>query len=467
MEITTIYWPLIVLLISIVLVIVLITVLRIHAFIALIISAITVGLLSNQLPESTITNHFIQAVELSMVEFGKVAGQIAWVIALASILGVALTESGAAERIVTKFIKMFGERYAPLALLFSGFVLSIPVFFDTVFFLLIPIAHSMGRRMKGNYMLYVLAVGAGAAITHSLVPPTPGPLIMAETLEINLGLVIVMGLVMGIVPALSGYVFAQKVKNRFDVQPPELQAEELSEREEIKEGPSFFLSMLPIVVPLFLIILASATELLYPEAAIREESGILTFIGFIGNKNMAMLAGTVIALWLLARQKNMGIKQLEKSMERPLEIAGLIILITGAGGAFGAMIRHTGIGETIQQLASKGYEINLILLAWIIAATLKVAQGSSTVAMITTSGIMMSLISATGGLPYHPVYILAAIGFGSLTVSWMNDSGFWVVGKLSGFTEKQTLRSWTVVLALMSVVGLLQALLLSYIFPLV
>ena len=463
MDVTLTYWPLIVLLIGIVLVIFLITVLRIHAFIALILSAITVGLLSDQLPESNITNHFVKAVELSMVEFGGVAGQIAWVIALASVLGVALTESGAAERIVAQFIKMFGERFAPLALLFSGFVLSIPVFFDTVFFLLIPIAHSMGRRMNKNYMLYVLAIGAGAAITHSLVPPTPGPLIMAETLQINLGLVIVVGILTGIGPALLGYLFALKIKNRFNVKPPELQAEELSTSDEPQRLPSFFLSLMPIVVPLLLIILASVSDFIYPEG----KDGLHTFIGFIGNKNMAMLAGTIIALWILGRQKQWGIRQMEKVMERPLEIAGLIILITGAGGAFGAMIRNTGIGETIQQLASRGYEINLIVLAWVIAATMKIAQGSGTVSMITTSGIMVSLLEATDNLPYHPVYILISIGFGSLTVSWMNDSGFWVVGKLSGFTEKETLRSWTVTLALMSMVGLFQTLLLSYLLPLV
>ena len=463
MDVTLTYWPLIVLLIGIVLVIFLITVLRIHAFIALILSAIAVGLLSDQLPESNITNHFVKAVELSMIEFGGVAGQIAWVIALASVLGVALTESGAAEKIVAQFIKMFGERFAPLALLFSGFVLSIPVFFDTVFFLLIPIAHSMGRRMNKNYMLYVLAVGAGAAITHSLVPPTPGPLIMAETLQINLGLVIVVGVLTGIVPAMLGYLFALKIKNRFNVKPPELQAEELSASDAPQKLPSFFLSLMPIVVPLFLIILASVFDFIYPEG----KDGLNTFIGFIGNKNIAMLAGTIIALWMLARQKQWGIRRLEKVMERPLEIAGLIILITGAGGAFGAMIRNTGIGETIQQLASRGYEINLIILAWIIAATMKIAQGSGTVSMITTSGIMVSLLEATDSLPYHPVYILISIGFGSLTVSWMNDSGFWVVGKLSGFTEKETLRSWTVTLALMSVAGLFQTLLLSYLIPLV
>lgn len=462
MDVTISYWPLFVLLIGIVLVVVLITVLRIHAFIALILSAITVGLLSDQLPDSNISNHFVLAIELSMVEFGKVAGQIAWVIALASVLGVALTESGAAETIVNKFIKMFGERYAPLALLVSGFVLSIPVFFDTVFFLLIPIAHSMGRRMPHNYLLYVLAVGAGAAITHALVPPTPGPLIMAETLDINLGLVIVVGALTGIVPAFVGYLFAIKIKDRFQVTPPDLQSNDLEMSPLPPQLPSFPLSLLPIVVPLLLIILASLFDFMYPGG----ESGLHTFISFVGNKNMAMLAGTVLALWLLARQRKWNIRQLQKVMERPLEIAGLIILITGAGGAFGAMIRNAGIGETIQQLGSQGYAINLILLSWLIAATMKIAQGSSTVSMITTSGIMVSLLQ-TMEISYHPVYILLAIGFGSHTISWMNDSGFWVVGKLSGLTEKQTLRSWSSTLVVMSVAGLIQVLILSYLIPLI
>lgn len=461
MESAISFWPLIVLGIGMALVVVLITLLRLHAFLALMLSAIVVGLLSTNLPGSDGTHPFIQAVELSMVEFGGVAGQIAWVIALAAILGMALTESGAAESIVSRFLKIFPSSFAPHALLLASFILSIPVFFDTVFFLLIPIVYSMGRRISENYLLYVLAVCVGAVITHSMVPPTPGPLIMAETLEINMGLVIAAGLAVSILPAMAGLQYAFRIKDRFVVHPPELGPEE-AENETSKKLPGFSLSLLPICLPILLIVLASAIELLQVEQTL-----FTAIVSFIGNKNIAMLAGTAIALWILADQREWDFRELENVMRRPLEIAGLIILITGAGGAFGAMIRHTGIGETIQQLSGMGYEINFILLAWIITAALKTAQGSGTVAMITTSAIMAGLLETTGPLSFHPVYILFAIGFGSVTVSWMNDSAFWVVGKMSGFNEKQTLQSWTLTLILISITGLAQTLLLAYLFPMI
>jgi GntP family gluconate:H+ symporter len=464
METTFTHWPVFVLLIGIAIVIILITVTRVHAFLSLMLAAIVVGLLSKELPQEELTSHLIQAVELSMTEFGVIAGRIAFIIAMASILGVALTQSGAAERIVIKFVNLFGERYAPIALVLSGFILSVPVFFDTVFFLLIPIAQSMGRRMKKNYMVYVLAICVGAAITHSLVPPTPGPLIMAETMQLNLGLVITAGLIAGILPTIAGYIFTLRIGPGFNVVPPVFQTEEEGKSDEPAPLPSFFLSMLPIAVPIFLIIFASANEFLAPQES--RETILWRFIGFIGNKNVAMLAGTFLALWLVAKQKKWSLKKLGQSMEKPLEIAGIIILITSAGGAFGGMIRYSGIGDWIQEMANAGFQVNYILLAWFIAALMKFAQGSGTVSMITTAGIMYSILGSVT-LPYHPVYILMAMGFGSLTLSWMNDSGFWVVCKLSGFTETQTLKSWTAALVVMSIVGLIQTFILAQVVPLV
>jgi gluconate:H+ symporter, GntP family len=457
------YWPLIVLILGVSLVVILITALRVHAFPALMISAILVGILSGPLPGEEHSTHFVLAVEMSMVEFGNVAGQIAWVIALASILGIALTKSGAAEKIVDKFIQLFGERYSPIALLLSGFILSIPVFFDTVFFLLIPIAHSMGRRNPQRYMLFVLAIGCSAIMTHSLVPPTPGPLIMAENLHLNLGLVIAMGLLAALIPTGLGYAFARRIYRRFDVMPPPVESDDEAFSSTHARLPSFIVSILPIVVPLALIVLASATDFLFD--GIEEKHPLRILLSFIGNKNVAMLFGTVIALWILSRQRKLNLKELGDEMEFPLQVAGPIILITAAGGAFGGMIRHSGIGDAIQRIAGAGFEINFILLAWLISAVMKFAQGSGTVAMITASGIMAALLGPSVELPFHPIYILMAIGFGSFTISWMNDSAFWVVGKLSGFTEKQTLKSWTVALAFMSIVGLLQTLLLSYLLP--
>ncbi|MCB0688105.1 MAG: hypothetical protein KDC53_16320 [Saprospiraceae bacterium] len=457
MESTFEHWPVIVLMIGIISVILLIAVFKIHAFISLMFSASLVGILSSNLPGDT-GNHYVTAVELSMTEFGITAGKIAFVIALASILGVALTVSGAAEKIVIKFIDILGERFAPVALLISGFVLSIPVFFDTVFFLLIPIGYSMGKRLKKNYVLFVMAISAGAAVTHSLVPPTPGPLIMAETLKVNLGLTILVGLIAGLIPVIIAYLYSIRLSRKFDIQPPNF-AEEPSDESKL---PSFFMAILPIVVPLVLIIFASASEYF-----INGNGAGFTFINFIGNKNVAMLIGTILALWVLAKQKDWGLAKVSSTMEKPLEIAGVIILITSAGGAFGGMIKHSGIGDWIQSLATGGIELNYILLGWGVAAIMKIAQGSSTVAMITAAGIMYSLVGTGTDLAYHPVYILLAIGFGSMFLTWMNDSGFWVICKLSGFTEKQTLQTWTVILGLMGVVGLIETLILAKVFPLI
>ncbi len=453
------HWPIIVLLLGIATVVVLIAVLKIHAFLSLICASVVVGVLSQHLP-GTAGNHYVRAVELSMTEFGTVAGKIAFVIALAAILGVALTMSGAAEKIVIKFIAILGEKLAPVALMVSGFVLSIPVFFDTVFFLLIPIAYSMGQKIRKDYVLFVMAISAGAAITHSLVPPTPGPLVMAEDLSLNLGLVIIVGILAGIIPAIIAYVFAKRLSNRVAIEPPALQGEET--KESTINMPSFGLAVLPIIVPLLLIINSSALDYLYGSEV---QSSFIIFCHFIGNKNVAMLLGTIIALWLLARQREWNILQVGKSMEKPLEIAGIIILITSAGGAFGGMIKHSGIGDWIKSLALGGIELNYVLLAWLVAAVMKIAQGSGTVAMITTAGIMVTLTTGID-LPYHPVYLLLAIGFGSMFISWMNDSGFWVVCKLSGFSEKQTLQTWTVILGLIGLVGLIEVMILSSLIPL-
>lgn len=179
-----------------------------------------------------------------------------------------------------------------------------------------------------------------------------------------------------------------------------------------------------------------------------------------------MLIGTLLALWILARQQEWGLIEVGKSMEKPLEIAGIIILITSAGGAFGGMIRYCGISEWIQGIVDAGFQMNYILLAWLVAALMKIAQGSGTVSMITSAGILYALINGVE-LPYHPVYVLLSIGFGAMFISWMNDSGFWVVCKLSGFTEKQTLKSWTVTLASIGVVGLILTFLLAAIFPMI
>lgn len=446
------YWPFAVLLLGIIAVVLMISKWRLHPFIALIISAILVGLVSIKLPGES--HHVVKAVEIPMLEFGSVAGKIAWVIALAAIIGTAMMESGAAQKIVNWLITSLGEKQASVALLISGFVLSIPVFFDTVFFLLIPLAIALALKTKKNYVLYVMAIGGGAAITHSLVPPTPGPLIMAETLNLDLGLTILAGLASGVVPALAVLVVSKRMNAKFNI-PVRVAFENV---DDDQSQPSLLASVLPVLAPIVLISVASITEVVAGETP--------AWMAFWGNKNIAMAVGTGLALWLWVKQKHLKGSALWKEVGKPLEIAGIIILITSAGGAFGAMIKHSGIGLAIETL-TENFHISYIVLAWLIAAVMKTAQGSSTVSMITSASIMLGIMGTGVDLPYHPMYILLSIGFGALFISWMNDSGFWVVIKMSGFTEKEGLGSWTVLLAVISLVGLVEVLIVSWIFPFV
>jgi GntP family gluconate:H+ symporter len=474
------YWPLTVLAISVVAVVAGIAVLRLHPFVVLMLAAILVGLLSTDLPGVPPMNALVQAVELPMTEFGAAAGRIAFVILLASVIGMCMLESGAADSIVRRFMAVLGEGRAAFALLASGFFLSIPVFFDTVFFLLVPLARALALRTGRDYMLYVMAICGGGVLTHSLVAPTPGPLLVAEALRpagVDLGVTIIAGLLAGLLPAVGVLSLARWLNRRVAVRVRDTPGASLDDLRAIvnrptHELPSFAVSVLPVLLPVVFIAVASFLGM-----AAASVPGVVTALGgpasfdrvkyvidFVGNKNVAMLVGTTIALAILARQKGLGVRALGERMGPPLEMAGVIILITAAGGAFGAMIRHAGVGTVISALA-ESYGVNYVLLAWGVTAVIRLAQGSATVAMVTGVGLMAAIIGDGSSLPSHPVYIFLAIGFGSMIASWMNDSGFWVVGRLSGFSEAETLKTWTVMTTFISVAGLIEVLILSTVLP--
>jgi GntP family gluconate:H+ symporter len=443
-------WPFVILAICVVTIIGLIAKLRVHAFLALVGVAILAGLLTPRgaLPDEPAKNHWIQAVEVTTVEFGVVCGKIGLVIAFASIIGVGVMESGAADKVVRRFIGVFGERRAGFALLSGGFLLGLPIFFDTFFMLLIPLARALRLRTGRDYTLFVMAICCAGAVTHTLVAPHPGPLAMAETLKVDLGWSVIAGTLASLVPVLFGWQVAKWVNRRGDIPLPE------------RELPSFFASMLPVLLPILLISAASFTAAF---GGAERFGSFHPVLGFVGNRNIALLIGALLAMRLVVRHRRLSRDGLGALLGPALETAGVIILITSAGGAFGGMLRHAGVGEAIRA-ASAGSSINLILLAWTVAAVLKFAQGSGTVAVLTAAA-MMAGVTPGVELPYHPMYLFLAIGFGGLGLSWMNDSGFWVIGRLSGFTERETLRTWTVVAFAMSCAGLLETLLLAKLLP--
>jgi GntP family gluconate:H+ symporter len=447
---------------SVVFIVLVITVFRVHAFFALMCAAMLVGLL--HAIGGTGDQRFVKAIEMVMSEMGATTSKIGFTIAVAAVIGMCLMESGAADKIIRRFIALIGEARAGLALLACGFTLCAPVFYDTVMLLLLPLARALSLRTGKNYILYVLVICAGGAISNGIIPPAPGPLFVAESLKIDLGTAIIAGIVFGIPPALGAYAAAQWINQRMVVPVREIAGSSLESLAAIaakpeSELPGFAASVAPVVLPVILI--GGASFLGFFKTQIPAEAAQL--IEFLGNKNVALFLAGLVALGLLARQKKTSWRSLGKTLGQPVETAGVIILIVSAGGAYGAMIKHSGVGDAIRALAGE-HRLHYVFLAWAISASIRAVQGSATVATITAVGIMQSIAGADG-FGVHPIYIMAAIGFGSKFLNWMNDSGFWVVSRFSGLTQGELLRSWTILVSILSVLGLIEVVVISNFFP--
>ena len=405
--------------------------------------------------------------------FGRTCAKIGILIAMASIIGKCLLESGAAERIVRSALKRFGESRAPLAFLSSGFLLAIPVYCDTVFYLMIPLAKAMGMRTRRNYGLYVMAIVAGGTMAHSLVPPTPGPLFVAGELSVSIGLMILGGIIVGLFTIASGYAYALWANRRWpialrdstDISTADLEA--LSSKDE-RELPSFWLSVLPIILPVILIAGRTIMGSLFKTSSSGESSGIVGglfgLFNYLGNPNIALALSAAIALGTLASRQRADRKKITTFVQSALSSGGVIILITAAGGAFGGILQQTGIGHRIQDLAST-HQLAVLPLAFVVTAVVRTAQGSATVAMITAIGIMGGFADASQ-LGFHPLYLALAIGCGSKPIAWMNDSGFWVISKMSGMTEGETLRLSSAMMVVMAFVGLAVIMIAARLLPL-
>lgn len=400
---------------------------------------------------------------------GNTLTKIAILIAMASIIGKCLMDSGGAERIVLSMTNALGEKRAPLAFIGSGFTLSIPVFFDTVFYLLIPLGKAMRVKTGRNYLLYVLTIVAGGTMAHSLVPPTPGPLFVAVEMGVDVGTMMLAGIVVGLITVVVGYAWAVFANKRWEIPlraSEELSMEDIEKMSNRKESdlPSLSAALLPIIAPV--ILLGCGTIWSTSVDAASSGSALLarvdSLIAILSNKNIALSVAAVLAI-LLVRRSKLSEQPVHKIVQSALYSGGVIILITGAGGAFGHALRQTGIAFTIQQLMPAS-QSSLILAGFLICALVRTAQGSSTVAMITTVGILAPIVAAHD-LSYNPVYIALAIGCGSKPLSWMNDSGFWVISKMSGLTEKEMLKANTPMTALMGLTGLIVCLIGAAILP--
>ncbi len=318
--------------------------------------------------------------------FGSTCANIGILIAMASIIGKCLLDSGAADRIVRTALGWWGERGAPLAFLFSGFLLGIPVFFDTVFYLMIPLGKALQMQTRRNYLLYVLSIVAGATMAHSLVPPTPGPLLVAEQLGIDVGVMILAGGIVGFFAAGFGYVYATFANRIWELplrESPDFSLKDLEAvaQRDISELPPFWLALTPILLPVVLIGGYTILSPLLPAGFWKKTAATL------GDKNIALVLSGIIAMLMLAWQKRTSWKALAEPMQAALASGGVIILITAAGGAFGSVLQQTGVSGLIGQLSTTEPSV-VVLLAFAITTAIRTAQGSATVAMITAVGIL-------------------------------------------------------------------------------
>ena len=455
----TTWYPMFVLLVGLGTVVGGIVILRLHAFVALITAAIVVSLLA--------PGAWDDKIPRVAEAFGSTAAGVGVVIALAAIIGMAMTASGAADRIVRMFLGLFGERRAGTALMASGFTLAIPVFFDTVFFLLIPLVRSMYRRTGKHYLKYLIAV-ATCAVAHALIPPTPGPLIVAGTLGVDLGVMMMVGFVVAIPAAVAALWFASWADRRVPVSvSADLVAPVDTDALPDEALPGLGRSLAPILLPVALI---SANTVFNALGIMAGATGtwlvVSRAITVLGNPQMALLLSASVALLTYWRHCRPSAQQLSTSVGEALMTGGVIVLITCAGGAFGGALKSAQLAPAIQTLAgdSATEGLGMLLLAFSMAALLKFAQGSSTAAMIVTSAMFVAMIEPAT-LGYHPVYIATAIGSGSLVGSWMNDSGFWIFARMGGLTELQTLRTWTPLSALLGAVSMTMTLLLAVFLP--
>ena len=442
--------------------------LRLHAFLALIAGALVVGWLGSaraleawaveQELEPEALKGFLESSVIERVTqaFGESCGKYGILIAMASLIGMCLLESGGAERIVRSLMGFFGERKTHIAFTSGGFLLGIPVFFDTVFYLMVPLARTLALRQPRRHLLLILSVSAGATMSHSLVPPTPGPLYMVEVLEVRMTTLMLGGLLVGGIAAASGLCFAH-LANRWWPLPLRPVGSGTLERLHAQAGrspeelPPLGFSLLPIVLPVVLIALLSLFASSRPPGG--GEGSPPAFLALVGDRNMALILGAVAGIGLYLFSRRSGDPPLADLVPRALGTATVIVFITSAGGAFGVLLGQSGIGPRLGALA-EGTTVWILPLAFVLTALVRTAQGSATVAMITAAAVLAPLATADR-LGFHPVYLALAIGCGSKPYSWMNDSGFWIVSRMTGMTEKEMLRSWSLMLALMGLSGLL------------
>jgi len=431
--------------IGIVVLLILILRFKVQAFISLLIASILVGLLAGLDP-----SEIISTIQDGM---GSTLGFVATVVGLGAMFGAILEHSGGAEALARSLIAKFGEEKAPWALMLTGLVVAIPVFFDVAFIILVPIVYALQRKTGKSLLFYAFPLLAGLGSAHVFIPPTPGPVAVADILNADLGWVIIFGVLAGLPAAIvGGPIFTRFITNRIQVAAPELDVQPTETR-----LPSFGLILLIIGSPILLIV----TNTILNSPSFESNTSLETIrsvFQLIGHPFTALIIANIIAWLVLGLKRGTSKETLLDIMTKSMGPAGIIILLTGAGGVFKQTLVNTGAGEMMAAFfADKG--LGILFFAYISAVLIRVLQGSATVAMITAAGLTAPILVDTP--PLEASLIVIAIAAGATILSHVNDSGFWLVSKYLGLSEIQTLKTWSIATTLISVTGFLVVLILS------
>lgn len=420
---------------------------KLHAFVALLLVSLLVGVAAG-MPLGEVIN----SIQNGM---GGTLGFVAVVVGLGAMFGKMLEVSGGAERLAATMISKFGEDKAQWALGVTGFIVAIPVFFDVGFIILVPIVYGLARKTGKSLLHYGIPLLAGLAVTHSFIPPTPGPIAVAELVGAELGWVILFGVLAGI-PAmiLAGPVFGRFIGKKIHIAIPDYM--ELEEKEYDKELPSFGMITSLILIPLILILLNTLSGVLLNEGNMVRE--ILTFLG---HPFVALTIATMLTFYLLGTKRGYSRQEVQDIATKALEPAGIIILVTGAGGVFKQVLIDSGVGDVLGEMMGDS-ALPPIVLAFLIATAVRVAQGSATVAMVTAAGLITPLLEMVGMTGPALGLIVIAIASGATVLSHVNDSGFWLVNRYFGMDVKDTLKSWTVMETIIGLTGFVVVLIISF-----
>jgi GntP family gluconate:H+ symporter len=451
-------------LIAIGLVIVLVAKVRLHAFLALMVGALAMGLLSGIGTGGGIgVGKLVDSFEGGA---GDTLGQVGLLVALGTMLGALLSESGGADQIARTVLGKAGDERVPWAMALVAMIVGIPLFFEIGVVLLIPIIFTVARRLQarraeqglevsGNtYLLVGIPALAGLSVLHGLVPPHPGPLTAISTIKADLGLTMLYGFIIAIPTVIiAGPLFARVATHWAHAEPPEKLVQQVAREPEADTAPSFGVTLLTILLPVALMLVRTIADV-----ALEEGDAVRKWADFVGDPVVALLIGVIVAMWTFGFGRGFDRDKLSSLMGNSLAPAASILLIIGAGGGFKGVLVDSGIGDAI----AKGVEnagVSALILGWLVAVLIRLATGSATVATVTAAGIMAPLVANDMAID-RPLLALA-IGAGSLFFSHVNDAGFWLINQYFGMSVKDTIKTWSVMETIISVCGLIGVLALS------